>query len=71
MTEVYLDQLTFDRGRSSLCHPAYHDEATKDPHWFNGLLVFEDLLSRPLSIEWERFPWVVESLEAPAVVKLS
>ena len=28
MTESYLDQLTFDRGKSLLCHPAYHDAAT-------------------------------------------
>ena len=24
MTESYLDQLTFDKGKSLLCHPAYH-----------------------------------------------
>lgn len=28
MTELYLDQLTFDRGKSPLCHPAYHVAAT-------------------------------------------
>ena len=24
MTASYLDQLTFDKGKSLLCHPAYH-----------------------------------------------
>lgn len=28
MSEVYLDQLTFCKGKSLLCHAAYHDVAT-------------------------------------------
>jgi len=28
MSEVYLDQLTFCKGKSLLCHAAYHDAAT-------------------------------------------
>jgi hypothetical protein len=31
MTELYLDQLTLDKGKSPLCHPAYHVAATIEP----------------------------------------
>jgi hypothetical protein len=60
---VYFDQLTSDRGKSLLCHDAYHDEATWDPH------LFEDLLARPPKrVEWERLFWVSEWLEGLALL---
>ena len=31
MTELYLDQLTSDKGKSLLCHPVYHVVATIEP----------------------------------------
>jgi hypothetical protein len=31
MSEVYFDQLTFCKGKSLLCHPAYHPVATIGP----------------------------------------